>query len=198
MRELISGYNAPTDTVTRSMEPGAFAMNLVCIRRPIDPGSVTVADPKPLTVLIPNRALVDPWPEEFLWRSRKALGVIDVWWSMYRTPEYEPWALESRYQTADGSFFVQHVTRQLIADRRAWESYQPHMFESFLLEWQRASEAKASTALERWDEQRVVWHCPEPGCGVRLNAGGVVNDESDAQHAAEFALKHRAECAATP
>lgn len=141
MREMISGYDPATDTITRIMESGALELDLVRIRRPIDPDSVAVAEPKPLTVLIPSRALIDPWPEEFLWRPRKALGIVDVWWSMFRTPDYEPWALESRFQTADGSYFSQHVARQLINDRQAWESFQPHMFASFLVEWQRASEA---------------------------------------------------------
>ncbi|HEX3782725.1 MAG TPA: hypothetical protein VHX38_23915 [Pseudonocardiaceae bacterium] len=184
MRKLMMpGYEPDTDTVDRSSDYlFGHGVEMAIVKR----GN--------LRAVLPSVALLDPWPEEFLWRPLKALGVLDVWWSMYRSDRYQLWALNSVYETADRGRFTQQISREMVADRVAWESYQPHVFASFLVEWQRASEKKASAALERWDEQRVVWRCPEPGCDEHLYAGGVVDDESDAEHAAEFAQKHSARC----
>lgn len=126
---FIPGYDPGTDTVTSdTMAMWHRDITLVRITRPVPGGR--------LKVVMPNTTLVDPWPEEFLWRPLKALGVLDVWWSLVRSVDLDG-SLESLYQTADGSSWRQLIPREMVQDAVAWEAIPTHLFESFILEWQR-------------------------------------------------------------
>lgn len=126
MRKLMPGYEPDTDTLTTS-DTYLFGMD------------VTLARVKrgPLVAYLPMAALIDPWPEEFLWQPMKLLGVVDVWQSMHRSWSW-PDMLDCVYQTADQWQFMQTVSRELIADSVAWQAYQKHQLRSYLCAYQDA------------------------------------------------------------
>jgi hypothetical protein len=138
MRPLMPGYDRITDRVVSN----DLSQDILLVRVTRRVGNTK------LSLIMPNKALVDPWPEEFLWRPLKALGVIDVWWSMHRSPERAPWALESVYESADGFRLSQLITREVIADRQAWTTIQKHMFHGFLVGYQEALDEKAKVQAE--------------------------------------------------
>jgi hypothetical protein len=139
MRVLIPGYDPETDGVETSdtYEWPDDAIMLARVRR------------GPLKLIMPAAALIDPWPEEFLWRPLKALGVVDVWWTMHRSVEHPPWAMTCLHQMADGWVSTCTVSRELVADREAWASYRRIMFRKFLGDYQEALDKRdvATAAL---------------------------------------------------
>jgi len=135
---VITGYNPGTDEVESSSDY-LFGQNTIMVRI-----TRRIAGTR-LVAVMPNTALVDPYPEEFLWRPVKALGVLDVWWSIHRTPESQPWGLECTYQTADGYRSRQTVTRELVADCTAWKDLQKRLFADFLAQYQDALDEREKT-----------------------------------------------------
>lgn len=95
-----------------------------------------------LVAVLPSMALFEPWPDEFLWRRFTLLGVVDAWWSMYRDPGVDPWALTSVHETADQFQLTQHIARDMIADQRAWAAIQQHIRSRFLVGYQEALDEK--------------------------------------------------------
>lgn len=127
--DVIPGYDPNTDEVETS-EHYWFTHDVTAAR------ITRRAEGVKLKVVLPHAALTDPWPEEFLWRPLKALGVLDVWWSLYRVPYYPTESLEWLYQTVDGRYFTQLVSRELVADGLAFQAIQRHVFQGFLARWQ--------------------------------------------------------------
>lgn len=136
MRGLMPGYNPGIDKVTTS-DTYLFGSGITLARVKRDT----------LVAYLPLRALVDPWPEEFLWRPIKLLGVVDAWQSMYRSWSL-PDMLDCVYQTADQWQFVQVVSPELVADTVAWKAYQAHQLRSYLCAYQDAIDERAVTPEE--------------------------------------------------
>ncbi len=128
--QFIPGYDPDTDTVeTDTMAMWHRDITLVRITRPVPGGR--------LKVVMPNTTLVDAWPEEFLWRPLKVLGVLDVWWSLFRSVDLYG-SMEVHYETPEGGgSWRQLVSREMVQDAVAWQAAQAHLFERFILEWQR-------------------------------------------------------------
>lgn len=139
MREMITGYQPGTDEV-ETTEDHTTRVLWTRITRRLDNGAK-------LRIVLPHRAIIDPWREEFLWRPMKALGVVDVWWSMHREhPEAQ--AAWSVYETADGYQSSLLISLQLIGDPVAWKACQTMQFEKFLIGYQRSLDAKTDDAGE--------------------------------------------------
>jgi hypothetical protein len=133
VRVLMPGYDPVVDEVTYN-DDYLFGMGVRAAR-------VKRGD---LRVYLPSVALVDPWPEEFLWRPVKLLGVVEAWWSMHRSLRVAE-ALESTYQTADRWQFTQAISRELVADVAVFESFRKHQLRNFLFSYQDALDEKEKT-----------------------------------------------------
>jgi len=131
---VITGYNPDTDTVETSGGDYLFTENRSMAR-------VTrrLPDGQRLKLAMDERSFIEPAPYEFLWVPRKALGVLDVWWSVINSVDL-PGSAEVTYETGEGSW-RQLVSRELVQDSVAWAACQQHLFERFLLQWQHAIDA---------------------------------------------------------
>lgn len=126
---MISGFDPATDVVETS-DDALFGQRITIARvtRRVPGGR--------LKVVLPHAALVEPWPEEFLWRPVKALGVVEVWWSLVRSPVCGPTTMECVYQPAGAQDFRSTVPRDAVTDREAWKQLRPHLFQGFLCAYQ--------------------------------------------------------------
>lgn len=131
---MISGFDPATDRVETS-DDALFGQQVTMARvtRRVEGGR--------LKVVLPHAALVEPWPEEFLWRPVKALGVLEVWWSLARTAVPGGRLVECTYQTANWRF-SQTVPQELLADREVWDSYRPNLFHRLLCAYQDAVDGR--------------------------------------------------------
>lgn len=187
------GYEQETDTVETDNGDYLFHKNITAVRI-----TRRIGDAK-LRVVMPHTALVDPWPEEFLWRPMKLLGVIDVWWSMHRSLEWQPYTLECVYQTAEyrGS---QTISRELVADLKVWEQFRRHVFQNFIWSYQEALDERESTMAEMSPEERLRAGRPaydlsdDDVCDVAV-ASGWIEDTSEAR--AAYLAESRAQQDAT-
>lgn len=130
---FITGYNPDTDEVETSTDY-LFAENRTMVR-------VTRRLPngRRLKLAMPHESFTAPAPHEFLWAPRKALGVLDVWWSVINAVDL-PGSVEVTFHAGEGHW-RQLVSLDAVQDGIAWQAIQPHLFESFLVEWQRAVDA---------------------------------------------------------
>lgn len=131
---MITGYNPETDTVEETSTDYLFTENRALVRV-----SRRLPDGRRLKLVMSHESFTAPEPHEFLWAPRKALGVLDVWWSVINSVDLAG-SVEVTFHANEG-WWPQLVSLDAVQDGIAWQAIQPHLFESFLVEWQRAVDA---------------------------------------------------------
>lgn len=127
--EYISGYNPDTDWFYTDAE-SLLIRNIVWV-----PVIRLLPNGRRLKLVMPYESFITPEPHEFLWAPRKALGILDVWWSVANSVDI-PGGVEVTFQTGEASW-RQWVGRDAVQDDVAWQAIQRQLFASFLVGLQR-------------------------------------------------------------
>lgn len=124
----ILGYNPDTDAVETNTD------HLFAEGRTVARVIRCLPNGRRLKMAMPYESFTAPALYEFLWAPLKALGVLDVWWSVTNSMDLDH-SVNVTYQTGEFSW-TQFFTSEMVRDDVAWKAIQTHLFDRLLVKWQ--------------------------------------------------------------